>query len=81
MAIASTVMLMLVPMGDDIVWSTEQTVTGTEAGGTTSLTVTDEHVLFSLNEGWEYTTWIWLHVALLIAHAMFFFGYMFTRMA
>ena len=72
--------LMLVPMDSDIVWQTNISteIDGSQFGETTDLTTvtTNDHVLFTLTEGWEYTAWIWMHVFILIAHAVFFFRYM-----
>ena len=85
LGIISVVVLMLTPMNDEIVWSTTETetVTGAQFGETTNLTVaaTDNHVLFKLTEGWEYTTWVWIHIALLIVHSVMFFAFFFRTEA
>ena len=78
LGIGAIVMLMLVPMDSDIYYETSVTITGSQFGETTNLTQTDQIVLFSLTEGWEYTTWIWLHIFILITHSVFFFRYMMT---
>ncbi len=76
---------MLTPMNEEIVWSTTQTeeISGAQFGETTDLDVTstDNHVLFKLSEGWEYTTWLWLHVAILIVHSVMFFAFFFRTEA
>ena len=76
---------MLTPMNEEIVWSTTQTeeISGAQFGETTDLddTTTDNHVLFKLSEGWEYTTWLWLHVAILIVHSVMFFAFFFRTEA
>ena len=80
LGIGAILILMLVPMDSDIVWETQITseIDGSQFGETTDLTqtTTDQHILFTLNEGWEYTAWIWLHVFILITHGVFFFRYM-----
>ena len=80
LGIGAIIILMLVPMDSDIVFETNVTVEidGDQFGETTDLTQTstDTHVLFTLNEGWEYTAWIWMHVFILITHGVFFFRYM-----
>ena len=78
LGIGAIVMLMLVPMDSDIYYETSVTITGSQFGETTNLTQTDQIVLFSLTEGCEYTTWIWLHIFILITHSVFFFRYMMT---
>jgi|32_taG_2_1085360.scaffolds.fasta_scaffold00844_5 hypothetical protein len=75
LGITATVFLMLAPMNDDVVFTNVMTTNAT------TTIETDETVLFSLNEGYEYTTWIWLHVALLIVHVVFFFAYMMRTLA
>lgn len=74
LGIIGVVMLMLVPMGEDIYY--ESTITDS-----TGAVTTEQIVLFSLIEGYEYTAWIWIHVALLITHTVFLFSYMMGRMA
>ena len=85
LGIISCVVLMLTPMNEEIVWSTTQTeeISGAQFGETTDLDVTstDNHVLFKLSEGWEYTTWLWLHVAILIVHSVMFFAFFFRTEA
>ena len=51
---------------------------GSENGETTDLTTvgTDTIVLLSLTEGWNYTVWLWLHVALLLVLSFFFLSSM-----
>jgi len=76
------VLLMLMPMNDgvtyDITHAINQTETGTQAGGAQNVNVigtnTESIVLFKLNEGYEYTAWIWFHVGLLMLYVLFFFN-------
>jgi hypothetical protein len=75
LGITATVFLMLVPMNDDIVF------TNTMTNNSTAVVETDQTILFSLTEGYEYTAWIWLHIALLIVHVVFFFAYMMRTLA
>jgi hypothetical protein len=74
LGIIGIVVLMLVPMGEDIYY--ESTVTDSVGNVTV-----EQIVLFSLIEGYEYTAWIWLHVALLVTHTVFLFSYMMGKMA
>tara|TARA_B100000470_G_scaffold3093_1_gene2245 strand:+ start:2814 stop:3149 length:336 start_codon:yes stop_codon:yes gene_type:complete len=76
LGIGAIVILMLVPMDSDIFFETTTTIDGSQFGETTDITQTDQIVLFSLTEGWEYTAWIWMHVFILITHGVFFFRYM-----
>ena len=75
-AVICTVVLMLVPMGEEIVFASSSTETGSAAGETTNLASTDEWVLLSLDSDMDYQVWLWVHVALLITHAMLFFANM-----
>ena len=85
LGIAATILLMLVPMDSDIVWQTISStdIDGTIGADTTDLTEvqTDDHVLFSLTEGWEYTAWIWMHIFILMIHCVFFFKYMMSAVS
>ena len=77
LGIIGTLMLMLVPVGEDIVFSTNTTIevnSGAQA-------ITETHVLFTLVEGYEYTAWIWRHIALLVTQMVFLFAYMMGKMA
>jgi hypothetical protein len=77
LGIIGTLMLMLVPVGEDIVFSTNTTIevnSGAQA-------ITETHVLFTLVEGYEYTAWIWIHIALLVTQMVFLFAYMMGKMA
>jgi hypothetical protein len=77
LGIIGTVMLMLVPVGEDIVFSTDTTIevnSGAQA-------ITETHVLFSLTEGYEYTAWIWIHIGILVTQMVFLFAFMMGRMA
>jgi hypothetical protein len=71
-SIVSVLLLILVPMSGDIVISTEfgGTLSGSEGGSTTNLSAggSDEYVLLSLDDGWEYTAWIWINVFILMIH-------------
>lgn len=69
LGISATVFLMLVPMNDSVSYVNTINQNGTN-------TITEETVLFTLTEGYEYTVWIWLHIAVLITHVVFFFAYM-----
>jgi len=84
LSITATAFLMLMPMNDTVIISTEldQDWVGTEQGASTDMDVTsdDDIVLLKLEEGYEYTVWLWLHVALLIVHMVFFFGYIMRAM-
>lgn len=71
LSIIATLVLILLPMGGDVVITTNfggtitgagSDVTNTTAGGS------DEYVILSLGDGWEYTVWIWLNVAILLIH-------------
>ena len=75
-AVICTVVLMLGPMGEEIVFASSSTETGSAAGETTNLASTDEWVLLSLDSDMDYQVWLWFHVALLITHAMLFFANM-----
>ena len=75
-AVICTVVLMLVPMGEEIVFASSSTETGSAAGETTNLASTDEWVLLSRASDLDYQVWLWFHVALLITHAMLFFANM-----
>lgn len=81
LGIGAIIILMLVPMDSDIYFETSVTIDGSQFGETTDITQTDRVVLFSLTEGWEYTAWIWMHIFILITHAVFFFRYMMTVVA
>ena len=77
LGIIGTVMLMLVPVGEDIVFSTNTTIevnSGAQA-------ITETHTLFSLTEGYEYTAWIWIHIGILVTQMVFLFSFMMGRMA
>ncbi len=80
LSIIAIVVLMLAPMDSDITFSmnTDVDIDGSENGETTDLTTvgTDTIVLLSLTEGWNYTVWLWLHVALLLVLSFFFLSSM-----
>ena len=80
LSIIAIVVLMLAPMDSDITFTlnTDVDIDGSENGETTDLTTvgTDTIVLLSLTEGWNYTVWLWLHVALLLVLSFFFLSSM-----
>ena len=80
LSIIAIVVLMLAPMDSDITFTlnTDVDTDGSENGETTDLTTvgTDTIVLLSLTEGWNYTVWLWLHVALLLVLSFFFLSSM-----
>lgn len=58
-------------MGGDVVITTNFGGTVTGAGNDVTNTTaggSDEYVILSLGDGWEYTVWIWINVAILIVH-------------
>ena len=77
LGIIGTLMLMLVPVGEEIVYSTNTTI----EVNSVAVPITDTVVLFALVEDYEYTAWIWIHIAVLITQMCFLFGYMMGKMA
>lgn len=77
LGIIGTLMLMLVPVGEEIVYSTNTTI---EVNSATQ-PITETIVLFTLVEDYEYTAWIWIHIAILITQMCFLFGFMMGKMA
>jgi|GEM_PF-4248571 hypothetical protein len=71
LSIIATLVLILLPMGGDVVITTNFAGTMTGAGSDVTNTTaggSDDIVLLSLGDGWEYTVWIWLNVAILLIH-------------
>ena len=72
LSIIATLVLILLPMGGDVVITTNFGGTTVGTVGTDATTATnagsDEYVILSLGDGWEYTVWIWLNVAILLVH-------------
>jgi hypothetical protein len=77
LGIIGTLMLMLVPVGEDIIYATDTIIEVNSA----SVPITETVVLFSLVEGYEYTAWIWIHIAILVTQMVLLFSFMMTRMA
>lgn len=77
LGVIGTVMLMLVPVGEDIVYSTNTTIEVNSG----AVPITETIVLFTLVEGYEYTAWIWIHIAILVTQMVFLFSFMMGRMA
>ena len=72
LSIISVLILILLPMSGDVEINSNfgGTTVGNVGGDATTAvnSGSDTIVLLSLTDGWEYTVWIWLHVAILLIH-------------
>lgn len=75
LSIVACSLLMLVPMTGDIVITTDFGGTMTGSGSDVTNQVaggSDDFVLLSLEEDWEYSAWVWLHLLVLLIHSTVF---------